>query len=385
MKEIYLDNSATTRCSERVQQIVIKTMDADYGNPSSLHKKGIESEAYVKAAAAKIAKTLKVSEKEIYFTSGGTESNNLAVIGTAMANRRAGRRLVTTQIEHPSVKQAMAVLEEQGFEVIDLPVDRNGILSLEALREAVNDETILVSIMQVNNEIGSVQPIAEAADIIHKQNPRTLIHVDAVQSYGKMQIRPKKIGIDLLSVSGHKIHAPKGIGFLYIKEKTKINPILFGGGQQLGLRSGTHNVPGIAGLGEAALEAYENIDEKINHMYGLRNRLITGLAHIEGVVINGSTGNGSAPHIVNASVSGVRSEVLLHALEERGIYVSAGSACSSNRHTASGTLLAMHLAPALLESAIRFSFCSHTQEHEIDDTLTALEELVPRLRRYARR
>lgn len=382
--EAYLDNSATTRCSQRVLQIVHKTMDIDYGNPSSLHKKGMESEKYVKNAAACIAKTLKVSEKEIYFTSGGTESNNLAVIGAAMANRRSGRRLVTTQIEHPSVQNAMAFLEEQGFEIIVLPVDGSGRLSLDALRGAVNHETILVSIMQVNNEVGSVQPLKEASDIIHEQNPKTLIHVDAVQSYGKMHIRPKKLGIDMLSASGHKIHAPKGVGFLYIKEKTKIKPILFGGGQQLGLRSGTHNVPGIAALGEAACEAYENIEAKIEHMYSLRDRLITGLSQIEGTVINGSLGHDSAPHIVNASVTGIRSEVLLHALEERDIYVSAGSACSSHKQTASGTLLAMHIDPARLESAVRFSFSSYTQESEIDYTISALEEIVPVLRRYAR-
>ena len=268
--EAYLDNSATTRCSERVQKIVLETMDAAYGNPSSMHRKGIEAERYVKEAAEKIAKTLKVSGKEIIFTSGGTESNNLALIGTAMAHRRTGNRLVTTQIEHPSVLRTMEYLQEQGFEVVYLPVDEDGVLLLDALREAVNDRTILVSVMQVNNEMGAVSPIAEAAAVIHEKNPKTLFHVDAVQSFGKMQIRPKRLGIDLLSVSGHKIHGPKGIGFLYKKEKTKINPVLFGGGQQSGIRSGTHNVPGIAGIGEAALEAYEDLETKISHLYSLK-------------------------------------------------------------------------------------------------------------------
>ena len=382
--EAYLDNSATTRCSKRVLQIVQQTMDIDYGNPSSLHTKGIDAERYVKDAAAKIAKTLKVAEKEIYFTSGGTESNNLALIGTAMANRRTGRRLVTTQIEHPSVRNAMAQLEESGFEVVCLPVDKDGILSLEALGKAVNDETILVSIMQVNNETGAIQPIQEAAAVVHERNPRTLIHVDAVQSYGKMRIYPKKLGIDMLSASGHKIHGPKGIGFLYIKDKTKIKPILFGGGQQSGMRSGTHNVPGIAGLGEAAAQAYENMEEKIEHLHFLRERFLDGVSQVEGIRVN-SILECSAPHIVNISVSGFRSELLLHALEEWGVYVSAGSACSSNHHTVSGTLSAMHVEPELLESAVRFSFSSTTQEEEIDYAIQRLSELVPKLRRYTRR
>ncbi len=216
--EAYLDHSATTRCSRRVQEIMFKTMDAAYGNPSSMHKKGLEAERYVKEAAEKIAKTLKVSEKEIIFTSGGTESNNLALIGAAMANRRAGNRLITTQIEHPSVRRTMEYLAQQGFEVITLPVSQDGILILDALQEALNDQTILVSVMQVNNEIGSVQPIEKAAKLVHDKRPDILFHADAVQSYGKMQIRPKKSGIDLLSVSGHKIQAPKESAF-YTKKK----------------------------------------------------------------------------------------------------------------------------------------------------------------------
>ena len=251
--EAYLDNAATTRCCGRAQKIVQKTMDLAYGTPSSLHTKGVEAEKYVKDAASAIAKTLKVSDREIYFTSGGTESNNFALIGAAMANRRAGNRLVTTQVEHASVLNTMAYLEGQGFEVLYLPVDRDGVVCLDALRDAVDAQTILVSIMQVNNEIGSIEPVAQAASIVHEKNPKALFHTDAVQAYGKMQIRPKKEGIDLLSASGHKIHGPKGVGFLYVKEKTKLNPIIFGGGQQHGLRSGTQNVPGMAGLGEAAL------------------------------------------------------------------------------------------------------------------------------------
>lgn len=388
MMEAYLDHSATTRCSERVQKMVCGAMDEAYGNPSSMHKKGMEAEHYVREAAQKIAKTLKVSEKEIIFTSGGTESNNLALIGAAMANRRSGNRLITTQIEHPSVLNTMEYLREQGFEVIYLPVDQKGVVLLDALREALDPETILVSMMQVNNEIGSVQPIAEAAKMIHENNARTLFHVDAVQSYGKMPIRPKTLGVDLLSVSGHKIHGPKGIGFLYRKEKTKLKPILFGGGQQYGLRSGTHNVPGIAGIGEAAAEAYENLEQKIDGLYELKDRLIAKTAAIDGIVVNGDAGRDSAPHILNLSVLGVRSEVMLHALEEYGIYVSAGSACASNHPQPSRTLTALHLTPERIESALRFSFCCGTQmgtkAEEIDYAADKLAELTTKLRRYAR-
>ncbi|MCI9612257.1 MAG: cysteine desulfurase [Eubacterium sp.] len=384
--EAYLDNAATTRCSARVQELVKQTMDADFGNPSSMHRKGFEAECQVRQAADKIAKTLKVSEKEIIFTSGGTESNNLALIGAAMANRRLGRRLITTQVEHASVLRTMEYLQEQGFEVLYLPVNNEGIVDLDALREAVDAQTVLVSVMQVNNEVGAVQPVALAADIVHRQSPQALFHVDAVQSYGKMLIRPKKLGVDLLSVSGHKIHAPKGVGFLYKREKAKISPILFGGGQQAGMRSGTYNVPGIAGIGEAAAQAYENIEANVRHMRQLKERLLAQAASIEGVVRNGGGSESeSAPHIVNLSFPGVRSEVLLHALEESHIYVSAGSACSSSHPTASHTLKAMHTAPQLLESALRFSFCADTRQEEVDAAVAKLQELVPKLRRYTRR
>lgn len=382
--EAYFDNSATTRCTKRVQEIVQKTMELDFGNPSSLHKKGMEAEQYVKAAAAAIAKTLKVKEKEIIFTSGGTESDNLAIIGTALANQRTGQRLITTEVEHPAVFEAMEFLKTLGFDVVYLPVDKYGVLSLEALQEAVNEQTTLVSVMQVNNEIGTIEPIAEAAKMIRRKNPKTYIHVDAVQSYGKMRIRPKQLDIDLLSVSGHKIHGPKGIGFLYVRDKAKIKPISFGGGQQQGMRSGTHNVPGIAGLGEAALEIYENFDAKIEHIYSLRDYFIKEITGIEGISVNGKMNRDSAPHIVSISVSGIRSEVLLHALEGYGIYVSAGSACASNKPSVSRTLQAIGLDPSLLDSTVRFSFSAYNTIEEIEYAISKLKELVPKLRRYQR-
>lgn len=386
--EAYLDNSATTRCSDRACQLMVDLLTKDYGNPSSLHMKGIEAERFVETAKKKIAKTLRVSEKEIIFTSGGTESNNLAIIGAAMANRRAGNHIITTSIEHASVENPMEFLKEQGFEITYLSVDENGIISLEELEEAVTEQTILVSMMQVNNEIGAIEPVAEAAELIKKKNPDTLIHVDAIQSYGKMYIYPKKLGIDMLSVSGHKIHGPKGSGFLWVKEKTKLKPLILGGGQQKGMRSGTENVPAIAGLGEAAEEIYENLDEKRAHLYGLKQRFIDGIEKLDGTHVNGKTGEDSAPHIVSVSFEGIRSEVLLHSLEDRGIYVSSGSACSSNNHAGkqkgSKTLRNIHLKENLLDSTLRFSFSVHTTEEEIDYALEVLGELLPVLKKYTR-
>ena len=386
--EAYLDNSATTRCSDRACQLMVDLLTKDYGNPSSLHMKGIEAERFVETAKKKIAKTLRVSEKEIIFTSGGTESNNLAIIGAAMANRRAGNHIITTSIEHASVENPMEFLKDQGFEITYLSVDENGIISLEELEEAVTEQTILVSMMQVNNEIGAIEPVAEAAELIKKKNPDTLIHVDAIQSYGKMYIYPKKLGIDMLSVSGHKIHGPKGSGFLWVKEKTKLKPLILGGGQQKGMRSGTENVPAIAGLGEAAEEIYENLDEKRAHLYGLKQRFIDGIEKLEGTHVNGKTGEDSAPHIVSVSFEGIRSEVLLHSLEDRGIYVSSGSACSSNNHAGkqkgSKTLRNIHLKENLLDSTLRFSFSVHTTEEEIDYALEVLGELLPVLKKYTR-
>ena len=382
--EAYLDNSATTRCYEEVKDIVVKTMMDDYGNPSAMHQKGVESERYVKEAAGQIAATLKVQEKEIYFTSGGTESNNWALIGTALANRRQGNHIIISSIEHPAVSAPAEFLESQGFEVTRLGVNAQGQISPEELKEAIRPETILVSVMFVNNEIGAVEPIEEIAKIIKEKKPSAYFHVDAIQAYGKYVIRPKKQGIDLLSASGHKIHGPKGTGFLYIDEKVKIKPIIYGGGQQKGMRSGTENVPGAAALGEAAMEIYENFDEKIAHMYALKKHFIEAVTKIEGVTINGKTGEDSAPQIVSVTIQGVRSEVMLHSLEEKEIYVSAGSACSSNKPAPSKTLQGIGLKKADLEGTIRFSFCVNTTEAEIDYAIEQLKEIIPFRRKFTR-
>lgn len=385
MMEAYFDNSATTRCYASVKEIVVKTMTEDFGNPSAMHKKGIEAENYVKESARILAGILKVQEKEILFTSGGTESNNLALIGGAMANKRSGRHIVTTSVEHAAVGQPVAYLEEQGFEVTYLPVDGRGVVSLKALEEALRPDTILVSVMYVNNEVGAVMPIEEIGRLVHTKSPKALFHVDAIQAFGKYRIYPKKLGIDLLSVSGHKIHGPKGVGFLYIQEKAKIQPQILGGGQQNGMRSGTDNVPGIAGLGAAAKEVYEKLDENTEHLYQLKERLAKGLESMDQVVINGMALREGAPQILSASFLGIRSEVLLHTLEDRGIYVSAGSACSSHKRKGSSTLLAMGMPKEQKESTLRFSFSEENTFEQVDYCIQVLQEVLPMLRRYARR
>ena len=383
--EAYFDNSATTKVFDCVKDAVVHAMTEDYGNAAARHMKGVEAERLIKEARAEIARSLKVQEKEILFTSGGTESNNTALIGTALANQRAGKHLITTAVEHASIYNTMEFLREQGFEITYLPVDSYGCISLDELRDAVREDTILVSVMYVNNEIGAVEPVEEISRVIREKNPRTLFHVDAIQAYGKYVIRPKKQGIDLLSVSGHKIHGPKGVGFLYIDERVKIRPLLYGGGQQKGMRSGTENVPGCAGLGAAVKEVYTDHEAKIERLYGLRERMIEGLKALPGVTINGHEGRENAPQIVSASFEGVRSEVLLHALEEKGIYVSSGSTCSVNHPGVSGTLRGIGVKKELLDSTIRFSFGLFNTPEEVDYCLEVLAELLPVLRRYRAR
>lgn len=382
--EAYLDNSATTRCYKEAAEKMYRVMTEEYGNPSSLHHKGIEAEQVLREAKKILAHNLKVQEKELYFTSGGTESDNLALIGCAYANQRAGKHLITTSIEHPAVLQAMQYLEGQGFRITYLPVDADGIVRLSDLEEALCEDTILVSVMYVNNEVGSVQPIAEIGELLKKRGKPVLFHVDAVQAYGKYQIHPKKLHIDLLSISSHKIHGPKGMGLLYVGEGVKIRPLLYGGGQQKDLRPGTENVPGIAGLGEAARKIYTDFEEKRECLYGLKEYFVKGIQELEGVVVNGKTGRDSAPHIVSVSFEGVRSEVLLHALEDRGIYVSSGSACASNHPAVSGTLKAMGIKRELLDSTLRFSFSEFTTEEELAYCLKTLGELLPMLRKFKR-
>ena len=344
--EAYFDNSATTKVLDCVKDAVVDAMCVNYGNAAAKHRKGVEAENLIREAKKAIADTLKVQEKEILFTSGGTESNNTALIGTALANRRAGKHLITTGVEHPSIYNTMSFLEEMGFEVTYLPVDHLGHISLEDLEKAIREDTILVSVMYVNNEVGAVEPIEAISQCIKKKNPKTLFHVDA------------------------------------IRDGVKIRPILFGGGQQKGMRSGTENVPGCVGLGVAAREAYKDFDARIEKLYTLREHLIAGLKPLGGVTINGSEDRTNAPQIVSASFEGVRSEVLLHALEDKGVYVSSGSACSSNHPGISGTLKGIGVKKELLDSTIRFSLGDLNTEEEVDYAIGVLGELLPVLRRY---
>ena len=383
--EAYLDNSATTSCSKAATEKMVDLLTQDYGNPSSMHMKGVIAEKYITEAKKKIAKILKIEEKEIVFTSGGTESNNMAIIGSALANKRAGMHVITTTIEHPSVTNPFLWLEENGFEVTFLGVDENGQIKIDELKNAIRPDTILVSIMHVNNEIGALQPIEEIGKVIKAVNPKCLFHVDAIQSFGKMQILPKRWNIDMLSVSGHKIHGPKGSGFLFIKDKTKVKPIIHGGGQQKGMRSGTENVPAIAGLAVAAEEMYANLESNREHLFELRDYFIEEVEKMDGLSVNGKKDHDSAPHIVSVSIEGVRAEVILHTLEDREIYVSAGSACASNKPAISGTLQSIGLKKELLDSTIRFSFSIHTTKEELDYALEVMHETIPMLQKYTRK
>ncbi len=383
--EVYFDNAATTKIIPEVREIMLETMDVEYGNPSSMHIKGVQAENYLRNARNTIAKQLKCESKEIIFTSGGTESNNLALLGLALANKRAGNHIITTGIEHASVYNPVLYLQDLGFRVTFLKVDARGKVDLQHLRESLDEDTILVSTMAVNNEIGAVEPIEEIAAIIKEYNgehdKNILYHVDAIQAFGKRILYPKRIGIDAMSMSGHKIHGPKGSGALFVDSRAKIKPVLYGGGQEKGLRSGTENTAAIAGMGKATEIMYNRIEENNHKMQLVKDALIQGTTQIEGVTDN----SGESPHIASLSFRGVRSEVLLHALEDRGIYVSAGSACSSNHPAISGVLTAIGLDKDLLESTLRFSFCEYNTVEEAEYTVNVLKELLPMLRKYTRK
>ena len=379
---IYFDNSATTRCSDGAMKIMQECLQVNYGNPSSLHKMGYRGKDYLKESREIIASILKCQPKEIYFTSGGTEGNNLAIKGAAAAKKRLGNHIITTKIEHASVLNPVKALEKEGFEVTYLGTDEYGVISLDELKAAIREDTILVSIMMVNNEIGSLQPIAEACKIVKKANPDIIFHTDCIQAFGKMSIIPKKLGIDILTVSGHKIHGAKGSGFIYIKDKVRVVPQILGGGHENGMRSGTENVPAIASLGVAAKEAYDNLDRNREHLYAMKSRFIEGIESIDGVTVNGHTGEDSAPQIVSVSIKGnrTRAQVMLNALQDNyGILVSAGSACSSNKPAISETLKSIGLEKDLLERTIRFSFCPENTFEEVDTAIEALKDLVPKM------
>ena len=383
--DAYFDNSASTKVSEKAIDIMLKTMREDYANSSAKHIKGVDSEKYVKDAAETIAKTLKVKKSEIIFTSGGTESNNMALLGTAMAKKRLGKHIIISGIEHPAVYMPATFLAEEGFELTVLPVDKTGRVDLEVLKESIREDTILASIMYVNNEIGAVEPVDEISKIIKSKNENTLFHVDAIQAYTKLRINPKTQGIDMLSASGHKFHGPKGVGFLYINSDVKINPIIFGGGHQRGMRSGTLNTTGIAGMGVAAKEAYDEFDKRIEKIKSLKNFIMDELEKIEVAVLNTGRGDNFAPQIISVSFEDIRAEVLLHALEDRGIYVSSGSACSSNHPGISGTLKAVGIREDLLDATIRISLSELNNMEEAKHLIDNLNELLPLLRKFVRK
>lgn len=379
--EIYFDNSATTAPYEEVCQTVADTMRRYYGNPSSLHRLGKAAEDLMTDCRSRVARSIAATAEEIIFTSGGTESDNAAIIGYCMANKRRGNKIITTKIEHPAVMEAFKHLEQAGFEVVYLDVDENGAVSLEHLSRELDENTLLVSVMHVNNETGTIQPVEEIAAMVHSVG--AVFHVDAVQSYGKLKIDVKKLGTDLLTISAHKAHGPKGIGALYIKKGVRILPIIHGGGQEKGLRSSTENLPAIAGFAEAADIMTENFDNNVAAMTAVKSHLAERLNNsIENIVIN--TPENSVCSVLNISFLGVRSEVLLHVLEDKGIYVSSGSACSSHKKGRSHVLTAMGKRDNVIDSSLRFSFCGCNTVEEADAAIAILTEQIPILRRIMR-
>ncbi len=379
---VYLDNSATTKPYKEVVEETIKYMDTHFGNPSSLHRIGINAEKALKEARKSVAVSLGAKEEEILFTSGGTEADNTALFGAVQARKRRGNKIITSQIEHPAVLESCRKLEESGFRVSYLPVDEKGVIDLEALESELDEQTILISVMHVNNEVGSIQPISEIIDLKNKIGSKSgteiLFHTDAVQSYGKLPIQLN--GIDLMSVSGHKIHGPKGVGALFIRKGLNVQPYLFGGGQERGMRSGTENVPAAAGFGVAAEFTRRNLTKRIESMKKVKTFLEDGIrSEISDVRFN-STENGS-PSILNVSFLGVRGEVLLHTLEQSEIYVSTGSACSSRKKGQSHVLKALGLSDREIEGAIRFSFSEFNSTAEMEYVLDRLKEAVNKYRK----
>ncbi|MGL4739076.1 MAG: cysteine desulfurase family protein [Cellulosilyticaceae bacterium] len=386
MGEIYLDNAATTRPLDEVIDAMCSVMKEQYGNPSSLHKKGMEAETKIKQATQYFEKVLGAAAEEIIYTSGGTESNNLAIIGTAMAHKRTGKRIITSAIEHASVKEVFDYLAGEGFEVIELPVDTEGKIDLMYLEESINHETILVSIMHVNNEVGVVQDIEKIGKLIKKQNSKTLFHVDAIQSFTKVALPIRSGQIDLVSISGHKFYGPKGIGLLYKNKRARILNLVHGGGQQKNMRSGTENVPGIVGMHVAAEQIQKQGESYREHLRACKVYLGSQILEmIPDTHVNGPALEDGAPHILNIGFKDVRAEVLLHALEQEAIFVSSGSACSSNKVAKAGTLVALGLPKEHLDNAIRFSFGIETTMANLDQTLQVLKDKIAMLRKYTLR
>ncbi len=382
---IYFDNAATTRASEQVAEKVTEMLCHNFGNPASVNKLGLQVEKEIKKTTEILSRGIHCKINEIYYTSGGTEGDNWAIFGTAEGYQRQGKHLITTKIEHPAVKKPMEALEQKGYEITWLSVDKKGKINLQELQNAIRKDTILVSIILINNETGVIQDVAEIGKIIKQENKNTLFHVDAVQAFGKYDIDVKKMNIDLLTMSAHKINGPKGVGMLYKRQGLKVKPYILGGGQQQGQRSGTENGAGVAGLGVAADICFQNMKKNQQTVFEIKKTLLEGILNeISDVQINGDTLEKSSPYVLNVTFKGLRSEVLLHALESKNIFVSAGSACDSKKKVGSSVLTAMGLPFEEIEGAVRFSFCQYNTIEEAKQCLEQLKEIVPFLRKYNR-
>jgi cysteine desulfurase len=377
---VYLDNSATTKPYDKVIGKMISGLE-NYGNPSSMHRMGLDAEKLLKEARTEMATSLKSNDTEIIFTGSGTEADSLAILGSYNALKRRGNKIITSKIEHKAVLENCAYLEKMGMKVVYLDVDSNGKVNLDQLESELDEKTILISIMWVNNETGTIQPIKEIGNI-KKKNEMLLFHSDAVQAYGKIQIDPKLAGLDLLSISAHKIHGPKGIGALYVKKGVRIEPVILGGAQERGLRSGTENIPAIMGFSEASKISRFEIQNRYMEISKLKTYMIEGIkSEIDHIKINGPIDESSSPYILNMSFLGTKGEVLLHMLEQDGIFVSTASACSSNRNTESHVLKAMNLKESEITGAIRFSFSEFNTENEIEYTIDKLKKSVLLMRK----
>lgn len=373
--EAYLDNSATTFLCTKAKERMVDSIENIWGNPSSLHEKGIEADCLLRDARKKLSSLLSCSEKEIFFTSGGTEGNNLSLFGAAYQNKRKGNRVITSAVEHPSVQKAFDRLGEEGFEVIRIPTDSKGLVQLDELEKAINEKTILISIMAVNNEVGTIEPVEEIAKIVKRKASPALIHVDAVQAFGKIPLSPGKLGVDLMTVSSHKIHGPKGVGAIFIKEGTKLRPVAVGGGQEKNIRPGTEPMPAIAGFYGATEEL--KIKESLEKLTCLRDFLVSELKKRDFVTINSP--EDALPYIVNFSLKGLRSETVLNLLSDMEIYVSSGSACSKGHK--SPVLTAMGLDNDIIDSSLRVSMSRFTTKEQLLYLLEGIDTAMKVIRK----
>ena len=387
IKMIYFDNAASTKPLDIVLDKYLEVSKNIYANPGSNNRFGMEAEKIIKESASTLARIIHAEDyKEIVFTSGGTESNNLAIFGTAKGYHRSGKHIVTTTIEHPAVELPFKKLEEEGFEVDFLRVDEKGYINIEELKSIIRQDTILVSIILINNEIGTIQKIEEIGHLIKEINPTTIFHVDGVQAFGKQEIDVKRSKIDLLSVSGHKFNAPKGLGFLYVKKRLKIQPTVFGGGQQNNLRPGTENPAGSAALALAAEKSYKDIENDLKRVKAVKKHLFDGIKeNITDVFLNGDDIEKASPYVLNVAFRGLRAPVLLNALEEKEVYLSTGSACHSRKKTQSSVLKALNLETEESDSSVRFSFSRFNTIDEADECVRVLTEIVPMIRRFNRK